>query len=290
MKKYENFNLIKKADIQEYSGLETEVSIHFLNSIGNLFPISSTCCGITYPSPNYRIKRSPSTTFVLEHVLSGKGYVIINGTKHTVKAGDTYLLKPSENCEYYSDKSDPYKKVWINFIGPLAQNLVSLYKLQDSIYKEVDLCPCFEKLFNLEEKSIDLDIIHFDLATIISEMLISLAKSKYSVKQVSQIATNIKYALDTNAHQAFSLDTLVKDMFLPKTEIIRHFKKAYGITPYQYVLNLKIDRAKIMLENNTFSIIEIANQLSFSNPYHFSKIFKQKTGISPSEYRKKHNS
>ena len=42
-----------------------------------------------------------------------------------------------------------------------------------------------------------------------------------------------------------------------------------------------------MLENGTLSIVEIANNLAFNNPYHFSEIFKEKIGLSPTEYRKK---
>ncbi len=287
MKKYENFNLIQKFDIQEFSGLETEVSTHFLNSIEKSYPLSSTCCGITYPTPNYYIKRSPATIFVLEHIISGKGYVVVNGEKHTVTAGDTYLLKPTENCEYFADKQDPFKKIWVNFKGSFARELISQYQLQDTIYHNVDLTPCFKQLFKLEEISTDLDIIHYDLTSIITQMLMLLAKSKSSSKQVSQIAVIVKSRLDTCTNKTFSLDDIAKDLFVSKTEIIRYFKKAYNVTPYQYLLSIKINHAKIMLENGTYSVVEISNQLAFSNPYHFSKIFKQKVGISPSEYRKK---
>ena len=287
MKKYENFNLIQKYDIQAFSGLDTEESTHFLNSIEKFYPISSTCYGITYPNPNYYIKRSPNTAFVLEYVISGKGYVIVNGKKNIVTAGDTYLLKPTEKCEYFSDKTTPYKKLWVNFKGPLAQEIISQYQLNDTVYKGIDLSENFEKLFKLEEISIDLDIVHFDLATIITEILIKIAKSNSVTQNVSQIASKVKYFLDTRLTQTFSLDLLSKNLFISKTEIIRYFKKAYGITPYQYFLNLKISNAKLMLESNSYSIIEISNFLAFSNPYHFSKIFKQKVGISPSEYKKK---
>ena len=287
MKKYENFNLIQNFDIQEFSGLETEVSTHFLNSIEKSYPLSSTCCGITYPTPNYYIKRSPATIFVLEHIISGKGYVVVNGEKHTVTTGDTYLLKPTENCEYFADKQDPYKKIWVNFKGSFARELISQYQLQDTIYHNVDLTPCFEQLFKLEEISTDLDIIHYDLTSIITQMLMLLAKSKSSAKHVSHIASLVKTRLDASANQIFSLEDIAKDLFISKTEIIRYFKKAYNTTPYQYLLNIKINHAKIMLENGTYTIVEISNQLAFSNPYHFSKIFKQKTGLSPSEYRKK---
>jgi len=289
MKKYENFDNIQKSDIQKFSGLESETLIHFINCIEKSYPLKSSCCGITNPCPNYYIKRHPALVFVLEHVISGKGYVVVNGKKYTVTAGDTYLIKPMDNCEYYADKLDPYKKIWVNFNGPVAQEIISQYQLKETIYKNVDLRPNFEKLFKLEEISIDLDIIHFDVATIITEMLILLAKVKSSVKQVPQIASIVKRALDMSVHKAFSLNNLVNDLFISKTEMIRQFKKAYDKTPYQYLLEIKVNYAKIMLLNSNQSIAEIASLLAFSSPYHFSVIFKRKTGLSPFEFRKNNN-
>jgi len=287
MKEYENYNFIRKFDIQEYGGLETEASLHFLNFVEKSYPITYSCCGITYPTPKYYIKHYPCPVFVLEHVISGKGYVIVNNKKHTVKAGDTYLLKPTENCEYFSDKNNPYQKIWINFRGPLAYELVSQYNLQDTIYTNVNLAPCFEKLFKIEEISVDLDIINFKLASIITEMLMLLAESKNTSKNVSSLATTIRNSLDYYINQPFSLENLAKELNTSKTEIIRQFKKAYNITPYQYVLKIKLAQAKIMLENGPYSIVEIAERFAFNNPYHFSEIFKEKIGLSPTEYRKK---
>lgn len=253
MKKYENFNLIRKIDIQDYSGLETEVLTQYLNFMEKEYPLTSSCCGITYPNPKYRIKRSPCQVFVLEHIISGKGYVIINGKKHVVNAGDTYLLKPTENCEYFADKNNPYQKIWVNFRGPLAYELVSQYNLQDTLYKNVDLCPCFEKLFKLEEISRDLDIINFKLTSIITEMLMLIAESKHKAKNVSGMAISIRNLLDSYINQPFKLDIIAKELSTSKVEIIRQFKKAYNVTPYQYILKIKIAQAKIMLENgNSF--------------------------------------
>lgn len=287
MKKYENYNHIRKIDIQAFEGLETETVIAFSNFMEKEYPLAASCCGITYPTSKYYIKRSPCQIFVLEHVVSGKGYVIVNGTKHIVKAGDTYLLKPTENCEYYADKNDPYKKIWVNFRGPIAYELVTQYKLQDTVYKKVNLCPVFEKLFKIEELSTDLDKINFKLTSIITEMLMLLAESKNTTKPVSEMAVLIKDSLDSYISQSFSLDIIAKELTTSKAEVIRQFKRAYNLTPYQYLLKIKINQARIMLENGTYSIIEIANHLAFNSPYHFSEIFKEKIGMTPTEYRKR---
>ncbi len=65
------------------------------------------------------------------------------------------------------------------------------------------------------------------------------------------------------------------------------FKECYGISPGQYLLKIKIDKAKQMLKTGTLTVTEISSKCGYSNVYHFCEIFKKKTGMTPTEYRKK---
>ncbi len=65
----------------------------------------------------------------------------------------------------------------------------------------------------------------------------------------------------------------------------RSFKKKMGVTFTEYVNNLRISRAKKMLENSNLSISEIAFMNGFSNQYHFTRTFKKISNICPSLYR-----
>jgi transcriptional regulator GlxA family with amidase domain len=65
----------------------------------------------------------------------------------------------------------------------------------------------------------------------------------------------------------------------------RIFLQQTGLSPYQYHLQLRINRAREMLHGTTLTVKQVARQLNFENAYHFSKIFKQKAGMSPSRWR-----
>ena len=67
--------------------------------------------------------------------------------------------------------------------------------------------------------------------------------------------------------------------------LIKLFRRYIGITPMRYFQNLKLEASVSLLLNSTRSIKEIAWQLNFSSQYHFSRNFKEFTGVSPSEYR-----
>ncbi|HZX73643.1 MAG TPA: helix-turn-helix transcriptional regulator, partial [Cyclobacteriaceae bacterium] len=63
------------------------------------------------------------------------------------------------------------------------------------------------------------------------------------------------------------------------------FKTYTGISPGQYLLQLKIERAKMLLADPTKSIKTISYELNFESMFYFSKLFKEKTGLSPENYR-----
>lgn len=65
------------------------------------------------------------------------------------------------------------------------------------------------------------------------------------------------------------------------------FKECYGISPGQYLLRIKIDKAKQLLRTEQLTVTQISAECGYSNVYHFCEIFKKKTGMTPTEYRKK---
>ena len=64
------------------------------------------------------------------------------------------------------------------------------------------------------------------------------------------------------------------------------FTKHFGISPKQFIIDVRIQKAKQLLAEGSLSISHISEKCGFSNPYHFCRLFKQHTGITPSEYRK----
>jgi AraC-like DNA-binding protein len=65
----------------------------------------------------------------------------------------------------------------------------------------------------------------------------------------------------------------------------RDFKRQTGLSPLQYHLLLKIEKAKELLINTELKAKEIAYKLGFDSDYYFCRLFKQKTGISPAQFR-----
>lgn len=86
--------------------------------------------------------------------------------------------------------------------------------------------------------------------------------------------------------QPFSLTELSRAVGLTPRTLSRRFVQATGESPKQYWLQLRLLRAEEMLRETNLSIQEISNLLGFSDPSYFIRLFRQRAGITPNDYRR----
>ena len=103
---------------------------------------------------------------------------------------------------------------------------------------------------------------------------------------VSKIEINraLEY-LHAKINQGFSLNNVAETTGLSKYHFIREFKKETGKTPYQYYIDLKIDKAIELIKEQRYTITDICFMCGFKDHSHFSRVFKNKTGITPSRFK-----
>ena len=87
-------------------------------------------------------------------------------------------------------------------------------------------------------------------------------------------------------NEQINIDDYAKQNFVSTSWLIRNVRLYTGITPKQYIMKKRIYNAEILLQNQHYSINEIARIVGYDNPLYFSRIFQKTKGISPSEYRK----
>ena len=83
-----------------------------------------------------------------------------------------------------------------------------------------------------------------------------------------------------------SLQKLADTVNLSPNHLHIIFKQSVGLTPYEYAVSKRIERAKSLIMAGEKSMLEIAIETGFCSQSHFNKVFKTKTGITPTEYRK----
>jgi AraC-like DNA-binding protein/mannose-6-phosphate isomerase-like protein (cupin superfamily) len=243
--------------------------------------------GKSYCDGSYHISRQKSEIFVLEYVLSGSGTIIQNGHQYTASAGEIYLLHKGSRHDYYSAKDNPWVKIWINLKGTLIEHLLEVYPLEQVVYPGNDQVLEYFYTFHQELTSgKPPQELQKSCALLLHSILSSLYFGTLSLhQQEPDDALKIKRYLDQHVLDSVTLDDLCDHFFKSKTQIIRQFKKKYGITPYSYLLDIKLQYAKKLLTQTNVPIKEIASRLQFADEHYFSTYFKQVENLSPSLYR-----
>ena len=242
-------------------------------------------CGITYPYKNYEIARANSRIVCIEYIEKGCGTVHISKETFHPCEGDVYILPPGSDHHYYSDANTPWKKVFVNLSGSLAESLIDGYQLKNHHhFKSLDIRNELYSIIDIARKGSDNSTE--EIICIINRVFMKMRSSLQKKEKVPAIAEIMRDYLNAHATEKFQIESLCRHVSRSESRTIRIFKDAYGITPYAYVLGQKIRLAKDMLVNTGLSVKQIAYNLSFTDEYYFSNIFKSKTGHSPSGYRK----
>lgn len=101
----------------------------------------------------------------------------------------------------------------------------------------------------------------------------------------SNVVIQIKEFIDNNYTEQISLSYLAEKFNISMSYLSTLFKKNYHISPNEYIIKLRMARAKILLSSNDeISIRQISELIGYSDPYYFSRLFKMSVGVTPSSY------
>ena len=252
--------------------------------------------GITWPDARYHIERERSPLHCLEYVISGEGHIVMDGKEYRPKAGDAYLLAVGKNHSYWADGDRPWKKIWMNISGSLADALVAGYGLADAVVFED--CPVYPQFWeflrvcrNYGKNSQELAertvlLFHEILLKLSANMLSARSQAGGREKStVSEAALQIKEYIDAHIHEKIAVSDLAQIASLSASQLTRVFRSAYGQSPYDYVLARKIDTACRLLLNTGMSVKEVAYRLNFVDEHYFSNVFCKRMGMPPGRYR-----
>lgn len=271
-------------------------------------PLRLHLSGVSFCDGTYHIEHKPGNLFVFEYIESGRGELEVNGEIYYPEAGDLYIAPGWTHNAYRSSTDAPWVKYWWNSSGHLVENLLKLYKIDKKIlFKN---CPEIGQIIKetvLEIQSHGASAIirenaserrrqaALDETELLSTRLIKLCMelSKYErhpsmeLAGAGKIAETIrKRLLDSVNTEAPSLQELGELVNRSPEHVIRIFRKAYGDTPFNFLINEKISAACDLLKSSDCSLRELAFHLGFRDEFYFSRLFKSRIGVSPSVYRK----
>ncbi len=121
--------------------------------------------------------------------------------------------------------------------------------------------------------------------TYFEKELAKLKSLMYSNQEQIEMVIGVRNYIDNNYDTPLNLDFLSQVRFVSKYHMLRLFKRHYGVTPRQYLIDKRISASKELLQKGT-TVTETCFAVGFESLGSFSSLFKAKTGKSPSEYQK----
>ncbi len=212
---------------------------------------------------------------------SGQGEIKLSSKRVPIEAGNALLLRPDEPQIYKYKAGASF--VFVHFSGTGVKDILNELELDKTVY----MCNDHNELAGAIQGMSDAFFENKKGAEIYAEgmLMAVLARLSHS-RQSSNRFDKIKRIGASRNAISMSNYELAKLCDMSEYHFIREFKKSEGVTPREYILKAAIDRAKILLESN-MKIHSIANELGFSDPLYFGRVFKKYVGMPPSEYRSK---
>ncbi len=227
----------------------------------------------------------------IEYVVEGRGTITENKHTFQVKAGDVFILHPGQFHDYYPDPDAPWHRLWVQISGFGVPEVLRMYGLSKVNHiPDFDISEDIAKIRTVIGYETDPEIIDRYGPGLMCELCHRISKEleRRNCKEQPSIALQIRTAIDSVPDGSISLDQLAKEFHITKQHVIRVFKQEYGITPHEYILDLRVGISQSLLKRTHLTVQEIAIQLNFCDAAYFSEFFRKRVGMTPLEFRKKY--
>ncbi len=244
--------------------------------------------GISHCDGEYRVFREDSKVCVCEYIIKGTGTLHIGGKTYYPKADDIYILPEFEKHEYYTNPEDPWTKIFFNIRGTGVSSMLNAFEMKNKFLFSncEELRPIFDKIYAKTQEDLSADQIMIDCCQLFVQLLFCLYNMIKTADETLEEAQKVKTFIENNIERDLSMNQIAASIYRSRDYTNRLFKRYYNITPYYYYNNLRIEKAKALLQHTSLSVQQISEKLGYKNGKSFSKHFRYSTGMTASCYRR----
>lgn len=231
--------------------------------------------------------------YLIHLILDGKGIFRIGEVQYELSAGQGFLIEPEVQTFYQADKDSPWTYLWVGFSGSRAGEYLRDIGLGNG--SGIFRCEETERL-----KRMLIDILKKNTYTIENDFyresfllsFFAVLSGHIDGKNLSREETENVYVrealeyIQNNYHYGIRVSDISDYVGISRGYLHTLFTKNLNQSPQEYLVNYRITRAEHLLSITDLSVEGVAQSCGYSDPLVFSKLFKKKTGRTPSAYRK----
>jgi len=235
------------------------------------------------PQKSYMIPKHSHHAWEFVCYIQGNGILTVGDTDYPFKPGDIICQPP--HIEHSEVSDDGFQNIYLT-VKDYYYPSNEVHRFEDNDSKDVyTLLSMIYRIYHLKHEN------YQHIVSQLLEVFRLFIEAKVSSHNKNQYVKQLEEVLINNISNGnFNLKATMDAFPICNDHLRRLFKKYNSITPSDYLLNKRIDQAKSLLENKSSSgqqVKLIASLVGFDDPYYFSKIFKSKTGVSPSMWKSK---
>ena len=265
-------------------------------------PLQINSCGINTtrrsgrPTDEDVLVRRPAgrLDYQLLYMVSGHADYFLDGEWQTVGEGKIVLYRPRVPQFYRTYSQVPMLCRWVHFSGTEAASLLEECGMGQEYLFSPGLCPAAEALL----KSMVVEILHREpMYRIVVESQFrqamalfgrQMAQRKGSVASSSRqrILSIVEY-MNRHYFEPLQTEELAERCGLSKYHFIHLFRMCMGMTPYSYLIRIRMERAETLLQTGDMTVQEVAFVCGYNDPLYFSRAFSRHFGVSPTDYKQR---
>lgn len=250
-------------------------------------------CGYAKCDPLHSFGPAVRPNYIIHFVLEGRGKYQVGDEVYEISGGQGFLIEPEVLTFYQADAKDPWTYLWIGFQGEKAQEFMKDIGLnsQKLIFrskhaeklKEIVVSMLKNNTYSVTSQFILEGLLYTFLSVLTEDIEITFSSEKE--RENLYIRKAIEYIQNTYSNN-IKVSDIASYVCINRSYLYTLFQKNTGMSPQEYLANYRLTRAAELLDVTDLPVSSVAMSCGYRDPLVFSKAFKGKKGMSPSQYRK----
>jgi AraC-like DNA-binding protein len=250
-------------------------------------PLKVACAGKEHCEPGYRVERSGFPCFGIEFVTDGTGKLMLDGHSYPLHPGVVFCYGSGVSHSITNPSDRPMTKYFVDFFGNEAAALLRESKLPPGRTMRTSDIDALRFLFDqliaegAKDPKHSARLCAAYLRVILLKMSSGVIPSPRKIPSVESQFRQWRDFIDTNCHRLRDLNDIARELNVRPAQLCRVFQQNGQPGPFRYLTLRKMNRAAELLAGGRLAVKEVAGQLGYDDPYHFSRLFKHHFGHSP---------
>ncbi len=233
--------------------------------------------------------------YIIHFVKSGCGTFETNGKRYNIQTNDAFMVRPNVMAVQTADTEDPWEICFFAFNGELAKYLVektgfkggvvSVTIDDNEIWKEIDDI-AIELNENSTSEMHNLEYL-FKMLSFFETKNTSFSAEADADEPSYKYIYAVKKYISFNFSKPIKISDIAKQLNINRSHLYRIFKESTGKSIEEYLVSIRINEARRLLDDTDFSTSAISDLVGYAHCSTFFKMFKSHTGLTPLEYRNK---